>query len=68
MLRIEELREASKNGTLTREMVIIEIHQRAELIKTMVGTLYPGILTDEICELEMLPCEADFTISKLTDY
>jgi hypothetical protein len=68
MLQIHELRAASKNGTLTREMVLMEIHERAELIKTMVGQLYPGILTDEICELEVLPCIADFADARLTDY
>lgn len=37
---------------MTEEEILKGIKERKELIQTMVGTLYPSIVTDEIIELK----------------
>ena len=51
---------------MTTEEIDAEIQSREELIKTMVGTLYPSILMKEIDELEAKKTRLQL-LSKLAD-
>lgn len=51
---IVKLRELHKNSELTAGAVMLEIEARQKLLPTLVGWLYPGIVKDEIQELEAM--------------
>ncbi len=55
MRPIAELRALAAHGRLTEAIVREEINERTDLVKTLVGTLYPSIVWNEIEEIESLP-------------
>ena len=61
MLPIWELREHSKSGTLTKNVIEREVQTRREIMSMLAGQQhlagqqYPVVLFDEIREIERLP-------------
>lgn len=59
-----DVTELLSNEALTKEDLNNEIKERMELIRQMVGQLYPSILRDEILKLR----EKYFLLFKTYDY